>query len=210
MTVSAGWYDDPDSAEHWRWWDGSSWGPRAPKVSAAEDGAAPPLAGAIPVSPQARPSDKRFLKITAVFAALGLLWVLGANGANNSPLPATSTQAPPSTVTPQPPRPPTTTTPPPTPEPEVVTISAEGDGNTPPFNLGGGDYLVTATFGADCYYGLELTGLDGQRRHNVGTSLDPGKQETYIYGVQPGRYYIMTYTGPPPRCPWSLTFERVG
>ena len=205
MATSAGWFEDPESAQHWRWWDGSGWGPRVEKRPAGDQ----------PALPASAPAEKPFARGTRVVAnkwasgvlvvgALVVLWGLGI-GESDDPTP---TNAPA-----QPPSPPSSVSPPPPPEtepePETLSLSAEGDGNTAPFTLAGGDYVVTATFVSDCFYGLDLTGLDGQRGHDIGGASDPQTQETYIYGVEPGRYYIRTYTGPPPRCPWSVTFGRL-
>ena len=213
MATSEGWYEDPESAQHWRWWDGSAWGPRVEKRPAGDQPVPPaPDQDEKPLARGNSVANRRATGVLVV-AALFFLWGAGLLGGGDDSSPESSSApavSPPAPTTPSPqPAPTPAPEPEPEPEPETLSLSAEGNGNTAPFTLAGGDYLVTATFVGDCFYGLDLTGLDGQRRHDIGGASDPLSQETYIYGVEPGRYYIRTFTGPPPRCPWSVTFERI-
>lgn len=216
MTTTAGWYEDPESPAHWRWWDGSTWGPRVEKRPAPTGiPAPPPSVEEKPLARGMKASDKWAMRAIVIAAAFAF-WATGIFGGESEPDPAPSPApaAPSPTPTPPAPTPSPTPTPPARAEPQPadpVTISAEGDGNSAPFELKGGDYLATVTIGGDCYYGLDLEPLtDGVRRHDIGTWDEAGDGENYLYGVEAGSYYVEAITGPAPSCPWSVTLEAFG
>lgn len=102
---SAGWYEDPESDQHWRYWDGSEWGIRKDRVAGPSESDGPPgyVNDAVASSPKKRRSD---WKIAAVALAVALvLWlVVGAMWLYLEPSPTASAPArPPTQTTPAPP-----------------------------------------------------------------------------------------------------------
>ena len=82
-----------------------------------------------------------------------------------------------------------------------VVWSGDGEMTTDKQALSG-DYKVTLTATQDCFYGPNLEGAG----HEVMPSLNAtGTAESFLYGLT-GDYYITMFTGPSPRCPWTLTF----
>lgn len=214
MPTDAGWFEDPESPQHWRWWDGSAWGPRVEKRPAGDQPAvATPAEAKNPLANGMRVANK-WASGVLVVAALFVLWGAGLLGGGDDASPErSSTRAfgPPSTTTPSP-QPAPAPAPEPEPEPESsqdpVTVSSQGDGNSAPFELAAGDYVASITFGADCAYYLDLEPTpDDRRDHEVGNSSEAQEQVNYLYGVEEGRYYIRAITGPAPSCPWSVTLD---
>ena len=224
MATAPGWYEDPESEAHWRWWDGSSWGPRVEKRSATTGvPIPPPPVEEKPLNRGMRVANKWANGVLIIAAAI-LLWGLGILGGNSDPDPAPSatstapapTPTPPEPADPEPADPEPADLEPDDPEPAApshassVTVSAEGDGNSAPFELEGGDYLASVQIGGDCYYGIDLEPLaDGVRSKDIGTWDEAGFGENYLYGVEGGSYYVQAITGPVPSCPWSVTLESL-
>lgn len=118
------------------------------------------------------------------------------------------------TPVPQPTARPNPTTPPPPPPPpgeQPVTVSSPGGGNTPPFRLQGGTYVVTWTAtlqSSSCFIGwfLESTSTSGSSFTVGNTTLpaEPNTGSNYLYNVPGGEYYVNAIGS----CGWSLTFTR--
>jgi len=91
-----------------------------------------------------------------------------------------------------------------TPEPEApapVSFTLAGDGNTAKAEMGG-DYSFEWETAGDCYYGADLE--DG---HESLFTADGATSGTgYVYGLDPGKYYVEMITGPAPGCGWTITF----
>lgn len=81
-----------------------------------------------------------------------------------------------------------------------VSFSSRGGENTAPFELSGGDYYVDIKTTGDCYYSFHFEGDNAGFRPSL-------SQSSYLYDVEPGRYYWWVNTGPPPNCGWSLTMS---
>lgn len=114
----------------------------------------------------------------------------------------------PGPIRPVPTPPPPAAEAPPKKAPESITIGGDGDGNSAPFNLAGGEYRATVTFGGNCYYSIDLDDTTGeQRSKDVGSASEPLTLENFLYQVKEGRYFFGVITGPSPRCPWSVTLE---
>ena len=221
MTTTAGWYEDPESPAHWRWWNGSTWGPRVEKRPAPTGiPAPPPSVEEKPLARRMKASDKWAIRAIVIAAAFAF-WATGILGGESEPDPAPSPAPAATSPAPTPPAP----TPSPTPKPPAtpdsepagpteapsVTLSAEGEGNSAPFELEGGDYLATVTIGSDCSYFLDLEPLvDEMRSLDIGSWTEAGESANYLYGVEGGTYYVEANTGPVPRCPWSVTLEAFG
>lgn len=212
MTTPEGWYEDPESAQHWRWWDGSAWGPRVEKRPAGEQPVPPaPAEAEKPLARGMRVANRwasGVLVVTALFVLLGA-GLLGGGDDSSSESSSAPAVSPPAQTTPSP-----QPTPAPEPEPEPagepLVVASDGAGNSAPFELAEGDYLATIVFGADCAYYLDLEPTpDDRRDHDIGNSSDAQERENYLYGVEAGRYYVRANTGPAPACPWSVTFERL-
>ena len=160
-----------------------------------------------PSPPPAAPKRMDGYSVAAlVVGAVALAWVV-FRPADSEP---DTTSPPPAPSVPTPdPAPAPTPDPEPSPsEPAALTIEGGGSGNSAPFELAGGDYLVTITFGANCTYYIDLEDASGEsRRQEVGSALEALTVENFIYGVDEGRYYFRVTSGPPPRCPWSVTLE---
>ena len=216
MATSAGWFEDPESAQHWRWWDGSAWGPRVEKRPAGDQPVPPaPAVAAKPFAQGMRVANK-WASGVLVVAALFVLWGAGLLGGGDDVSPdsaATPAVSPPSMMTPSPqpfPAPEPEPAPESEPSQDPVTVSSQGDGNTAPFELSAGDYVATISFGADCAYYLDLEPTpDDRQDHDIGNSSEAQDQTNYLYGVEEGRYYIRANTGPAPACPWSVTLEHL-
>ncbi|MFC6617999.1 hypothetical protein [Deinococcus radiophilus] len=94
------------------------------------------------------------------------------------------------------------------PSQSAVTEAAqhwEGSGelNTDPFRLDAQNYSVSVTTGSDCFYAFDLRGLDGESHEGLARA-QMGTQESNIYQLPPGEYYLVVTTGPAPKCPWSV------
>ncbi len=139
------------------------------------------------------------LVLVTASALAGCAAIETAEPVETRPVPQPDTSQP---TEPQPPAP----EPEPEPEPvsETVTLSGDGDGNTAPFELAGGDYYVTLTTRGPCYYAVDLNPLPDGRRTSLPRMDEAGQADTYLYGVEAGRYYVSVITGPPPRCGWEL------
>lgn len=173
-----------------------------------------------PPPPPARKRIDGYSVVALVAGAVVLAWLafrpVDSQPEATSPPPAPSVPTPdpapaPSAPTPAPSAPTPAPAPAPSPAPsesETLTIEGGGSGNSPPFELAGGDYLVSITFGADCTYYIDLEDASGNsRRQEFGSALEALTVENFIYGVSEGRYYLRVTSGPPPRCPWRLTLE---
>ena len=214
MATSAGWFEDPESAQHWRWWDGSAWGPRVEKRPAGDQPVPPAPAEAEKPFARGMRVANRWASGILVVGALVVLWGSGILGGSDDPTPAPAPSVtPPPSAAPAP-----TPAPPPAPEPEPapeldaepLVIASDGAGNSAPFDLVDGDYLVRIVFGEDCSYYLDLEPTpDDRRDHDIGNSSEAQERENYLYGVEGGGYYVRANTGPAPACPWSVTFERL-
>lgn len=107
---------------------------------------------------------------------------------------------------------PSVTTPVSSPSPKIqqsapVTIQAGGATKTAPFDLSGGNYAITYDFSGNCAYFASLKSPDGTYSNlDLASGSGPVKGTTHLYGLKRGSYYIDFNTGPPPDCPWSLTF----
>jgi hypothetical protein len=93
-----------------------------------------------------------------------------------------------------------------------ITISGSGIENSAPFHLNGGDYRVTWTATPDsdvgCYHGANLDSNEVDvfevLANEILDSAAPMSGSTYVYGLDPGRYYINANSG----CDWSFTFTQ--
>jgi hypothetical protein len=77
MGVAAGWYDDPNNSEYWRWWDGRAWGPRTEKTPGG-DMPAPPVDSPKRPSRTAQNIAKALAALAVVFFVLpvALNWMV--------------------------------------------------------------------------------------------------------------------------------------
>ena len=224
MSEVAGWYPDPESSGHLRYWDGQAWtehrAPQTPPPIAPEPPTVAPTSHSAP--PKGGPLTRAGTWFTGLsakgvtFLIVGVVVavaVIGAaideiGSAPSSPArSATPTTASPavtgeSTQSPSPSATQTTSVS----SERDMTLGLDGEGNSKPFSLEGGDYKVTWKTGGNCYYGVDLTPTNRGFGDTVFSADRRTTGTQYLYGVKPGDYYLSAITGPPPGCPWEATF----
>lgn len=84
-----------------------------------------------------------------------------------------------------------------------LTISGEGDGNTAPVDVAGGNYRVVAVTQKACFHDFTLRPVSGSGGTSLAVTSEIGTRENNIYQVEPGQYYVAATTGP--ACPWEIT-----
>jgi hypothetical protein len=174
-------------------WDGSQWRPRTQAYP----------------SPAKRSGQNWWLTSGIALASLLVGGVCGVavGAANSHPTPQPVSQAAPSALA-------ATTSPGPTASPAPtratfapVTVQAAGASKSAPFDLTAGNYSIAYDFGGNCAYFAYLKSTDGTYNNiDFASGSGPIKGTTHLYGLKSGAYYIDFNTGPPPDCPWSLTF----
>lgn len=88
---------------------------------------------------------------------------------------------------------------------EPLIIFNEGDGQTEPFNLMGGNYEVFYQTYKNCVYYIDLEAIDQTYGTDVFSSDIEEESTNYLYGVPPGQYYLSAITGS--SCSWRVTFN---
>lgn len=221
VTTQAGWFPDPHDPTQQRYWDGQEWTDHRAPVTPPPPAYPPPPQ--VPSSPgpathaaTAQPRtygshSKRTWVIVAVGATAFAVFALISNqtsgeddGEPSTVQPAITPSESPSDETAKP----KDTNAEGTPQNKPFTVGLKGEGNTAPMTLSGGDYRIDWKTGGNCYYGVDLTPTRGPSY--AGDSLFTADKRTsgtqYLYGVKGGDYFIEAITGPPPGCPWEVTF----
>jgi hypothetical protein len=92
---------------------------------------------------------------------------------------------------------------------ERHTVSGDTDGNTAPFDLDGGDYVIRWSVQAaeslsECLFSVFIFGPEAEEILNVEVPSGRSRSaEAYIYGVPAGSYHFRVISA---RCgPWTLT-----
>lgn len=84
-------------------------------------------------------------------------------------------------------------------------IFNEGDGQTEPFSLKGGNYEVFYQTYKNCVYYIDIEAIDQTYGTEVFSSVTEEESTNYLYAVPSGKYYLSAITGP--SCSWRVTFS---
>jgi hypothetical protein len=96
---------------------------------------------------------------------------------------------------------------------QPITLQGTGKANTAPFELAGGDYVVTwsvrSTSTIFCTFGVVLSSPDGSANEPIASArVDNETTSTAgLYGVRPGRYFLAVGKDQvfPEQCEWKIT-----
>lgn len=91
---------------------------------------------------------------------------------------------------------------------QTITVSGQGDENSDPFLLEGGNYTISYNFSGSCEYGafVEPTNNNNIIGFDVARGTGPIQGDTNQFDVAPTEYFVDMIASTTQGCPWTITF----